>query len=102
MFSETERFWQRLISWNTVEMPSSIASWGEDGLISLPLYTMVPASLWLTPVRHLMRVDFPAPFSPSSAWTSPLASEKSTLLSAFTPGNAISIPFIERIISRTA
>ena len=45
-----------------------MAFWGLVGVISFPSKMMVPASLWLTPVRHLMRVDLPAPFSPSSAW----------------------------------
>ena len=34
----------------------------------------------------LMRVDLPAPFSPSSAWTVPPLSVIDTLSSAFTPG----------------
>src|SRR5258706_3125372 len=39
-----------------------------------------------------MRVLFPAPFSPSSAWISPGISLKSTWSFATTPGNALTIP----------
>jgi hypothetical protein len=35
----------------------------------------------------LISVDFPAPFSPSSAWIEPRASLIDTSESAFTPGN---------------
>src|SRR5512138_3127404 len=41
-------------------------------------------------------VDFPAPFSPSSAWTSPGSSSKSTASFASTPGNCLVIPRISR------
>src|SRR5687767_13172445 len=44
------------------------------------------SALWI-PVMILMRVDFPAPFSPSSAWTEPGFSVIETSSSAFTPGN---------------
>src|SRR5215212_161637 len=39
-----------------------------------------------------MRVDFPAPFSPRSACTSPLRRSKSTPSFATTPGNRFVIP----------
>src|SRR6478672_6919773 len=37
-------------------------------------------------------VLLPAPFSPSSAWISPVRSSKSTWSLARTPGNALTIP----------
>src|SRR6266511_2467833 len=37
-------------------------------------------------------VDLPAPFSPSSAWTSPTAASKSTASFASTPGKRLLIP----------
>src|SRR5690242_12271635 len=43
-------------------------------------------------------VDLPAPFSPSSACTSPLRRSKSTLSLATTPGNAFLIPRISRTV----
>ena len=44
-----------------------------------------------------MSVDLPAPFSPSSACTSPRRTSKSTLSLATTPGNVLVMP---RICSR--
>src|SRR4051812_23184795 len=55
---------------------------------------MVPESIGYTPVRALMSVDLPAPFSPMRVWTSPARSEKSTASSALTPGNEIVMPRI--------
>src|SRR5918912_49962 len=43
-----------------------------------------------------MRVDLPAPFSPRRAWTSPLASSKSTWSFATTPGKRLVMPFNSR------
>src|SRR3712207_6721449 len=43
-----------------------------------------------------MRVDLPAPFSPTSAWISPAWTVRLTLLSAWTPGNVLVIPRISR------
>src|SRR5690606_31837408 len=41
------------------------------------------------PVRHLISVDLPAPFSPRSAWISPARRSKSTPSSARVPGNTL-------------
>src|SRR3990172_12242548 len=49
-----------------------------------------------------MRVDFPAPFSPTSAWISPLLTWKVTFWSALTPGNSLLMPFISRMKSSIA
>src|SRR5215470_2847100 len=43
-----------------------------------------------------MSVVFPAPFSPSSAWISPIASWKSTCSLAVTPGKRLVIPRISK------
>src|SRR4051812_16424810 len=43
-----------------------------------------------------MRVDLPEPFWPTSAWTSPLRTSKSTPSSAFVPGNVLLRPRISR------
>ena len=48
---------------------------------------MVPRSGASAPVMILISVDLPAPFSPTSAWTSPAASSNETPLSARTPAN---------------
>src|SRR5215207_10698317 len=44
------------------------------------------------PERILTRVDFPAPFSPTSTWTSPARRSNATLSRATTPGNCLDIP----------
>ncbi len=46
-----------------------------------------------------MRVDLPAPFSPTRAWISPGLTEKVTSFNALTPGNSFVMP---RISSRTS
>src|SRR5579883_1474516 len=48
------------------------------------------------PDRILIRVDLPAPFSPTSTWTSPARRSKSTSRSATTPGKAFVMPRISR------
>src|SRR5262249_50376747 len=44
------------------------------------------------PPRIFIRVDLPAPFSPTTASTSPRPSRKLTSCSACTPGNALQMP----------
>ena len=56
-----------------------------------PSKTTVPLSRGYTPASMFISVDLPAPFSPSSAWTSPFPTEKSTLSSTVTPKNALEI-----------
>ena len=70
-FSATERLAQRLTSWKTTATPPACACAGPEKLTSLPSTSMRPAVSVLTPVSALMSVDFPAPFSPMRAWTSP-------------------------------
>src|SRR5688572_31856284 len=47
----------------------------------------------------LISVDFPAPFSPTSAWTSPRRREKSTRSSAVAPAKRLTIPSMRRMTS---
>src|SRR5919112_802526 len=51
--------------------------------------TSVPASARSAPVRILMKVDLPAPFSPTSACTSPADRSNETRFKARTPANAL-------------
>src|SRR6476660_9583505 len=86
MFSATVRLGQRFTSWYTVAIPASWAAPGEANTRSSPRTRMVPPSMPYTPVSVLIKVDFPAPFSPMSACTSPGRSRKPTPSSALTPG----------------
>ena len=60
-------------------MPRLRASSGVRGTISLPAISIVPEVSVTTPAMTLVRVDLPAPFSPTSAWISPSRRSKSTL-----------------------
>ena len=46
---------------------------------SFPSITMLPSSNCIAPETDLIRVDFPAPFSPISACISPFSNEQETL-----------------------
>src|SRR4051794_21390422 len=78
-------------------MPASTASLAERGAISRSARRTEPASRANTPVTTLIKVDLPAPFSPSSAWISPSPKVKSTSCSAF---NAPKLLVRPRISSR--
>src|SRR5664279_1455900 len=52
--------------------------------VSLPSKKISPLSYAMIPATHLIRVDLPAPLSPTSAMTSPLFTSKSTSVSAWT------------------
>src|SRR4051794_3430177 len=53
-----------------------------------PISTM-PVSGSIEPAATAMSVDLPAPFSPTSAWTSPSTTSRPTPLRATTPGNVL-------------
>ena len=57
-----------------------------------PSISTVPLSGRTSPPMMLISVDFPAPFSPRSAWISPASSEKSTSFRAWTPPNRLVTP----------
>ena len=90
-FSATVRFGHRLTSWYTVLIPLFWASCGDLLTTALPSILISPLWKSWTPVRTLISVDFPAPFSPIRAWISPFRSVKSTCCKAFTPGNVLEI-----------
>ena len=91
MLSSTEKHSTSLKCWWTMPMPRSFASLGLLILTSLPFFLMTPCSGWYRPNRTLMRVDLPAPFSPSRACTSPLRSWRVMLSFALIPGNSLVI-----------
>src|SRR6185312_13421028 len=73
-------------------MPISRATCGVRWERERPWTLQAPSVHGKVPAMRLMSVDLPAPFSPSSACTSPFSSEKSTLSSATTPRNLFVIP----------
>src|SRR5271166_7197995 len=75
-------------------MPSARASPGESIWTGRPSRRISPPSPRKAPVRILISVDLPAPFSPRRAWISPASTRRSTPSSALTPGNAFEIPSI--------
>src|SRR4030067_735386 len=60
------------------EMPASRLSRGPAGADRRPSSQIVPPSGLTAPLSILIRVLFPAPFSPSRAWASPGRRSKST------------------------
>src|ERR1700722_15863395 len=62
-----------------------------------PSNRVSPASRGKTPVKTLIKVLFPAPFSPISAWISPACTVRSTASSALTPGN----PLLRAVTSKS-
>ncbi len=57
--------------WCTIPMPRLMASLGSLIGVASPLTLTVPVSGLISPKIWFTRVDFPAPFSPSSATISP-------------------------------
>lgn len=77
-FSATVKAGTRRRSWNTIARPAARAALGEGMVASCPSRRIRPASGWCTPYSSLVSVLLPALFSPSSACTSPVMTEKST------------------------
>ena len=69
--------------------PSAWATDGEAVSSGWPPISTVPESGTVEPAATAIRVDFPAPFSPTSACTSPASTSNVTPLSATTPGNVL-------------
>src|SRR3990172_1354678 len=80
-------------------IPSCCATAGEGTATAVPEILIIPVSMATAPPRIFIRVDFPAPFSPTRQCTSPCFSSKLTSSSAVTPGYFLMIPFIERRVS---
>src|SRR5450759_2546418 len=71
-------------SWNTTEMPAARASRGPENRTFLPSIKNSPSSCGWTPDRILIRVDLPAPLSPSTQATSPARTSIEMSLRAMT------------------
>src|SRR6187397_1271005 len=70
-------------------MPTLRASAGEAKRTATPSTRTSPSSGWTAPARIFMSVDFPAPFSPTTAWTMPGAMARSTPVRAWIPPYAL-------------
>src|SRR5438067_9954841 len=75
-------------------MPATCASCGLRRCASRPAIRIDPASRGYTPLRIFISVLLPAPFSPTSACTSPGQAVKSTFWSTGVPPKDFEIPVI--------
>src|SRR5215470_4350242 len=85
MLSATERSGISDSSWKTQAMPAARASDGAAKAIGSPSSSIRPSSGGMTPAMILIRVDLPAPFSPSTAWIRPARTVRSAPAKACTP-----------------
>src|SRR5207248_7405527 len=65
---------------------------GDESRTTSPPIRTSPRSGACTPEMIRMSVDFPAPFSPSRAWTSPARTSKLTPFSAGNPARDLAMP----------
>src|SRR5689334_5556891 len=77
-----------------------MASRGERKMTGLPWTRISPSSGRYSPASTFISVLLPAPFSPSSAWTSPGRRSKLTRSLARTPGNRLTTPRISTALGR--
>lgn len=91
-FSATVRSGSRVSSWWTMPIPACWASRGLRKVCGAPANSTVPSSGWWTPDTTFMSVDLPAPFSPTTACTSPGRTWRSTPSSTRTPRNDLPMP----------
>ena len=68
-----------------VEHAASVAAAGLRNVTGWPSNLKVPESGWTTPAITIISVDFPAPFSPRTAWVSPRTHSNRASSSARTP-----------------
>ena len=98
MFSVTVRLGTSMYCWCTMPMPQANASLGERKTTSLLLMKILPSSGVYRPIRMFIRVVLPAPFSPTSASTSPLPTESEMSLHATTPGKRLVMCSMRRLV----
>ncbi len=70
-FSAMFRLLRTLSSWYMMEMPMRWDARGPEMVMGFPSKKISPSSMVYTPERIFISVDFPAPFSPTRASTSP-------------------------------
>ncbi len=71
MFSATEELGTRLNSWWIMRMPAAWASRGDAEVHRLAVEDDAPRIGTVAPESMRISVDLPAPFSPTTACTSP-------------------------------
>src|SRR5665647_2716932 len=99
MFSATVISGTVASSWWIIEIPSASPPAVSWMLTSRPSKVTVPESLRYIPMRTFMRVDLPAPFSPTRACTVPGRTPRLTLSRATTPGKVLVMFSIRRMYS---
>ena len=85
MFSATDRLGTSMKCWWTMPMPWAMATEGEVSSSFSPFTMISPLVGCSRPKSIFISVLLPAPFSPISAWISPLRRLKSTPWFAATP-----------------
>lgn len=98
MFSYTQRSETRLNSWGIRLIPILFASAGLLIFISLSSNQILPDVGWYSPERTLMKVDFPAPFSPIMPKTSPVQISTEISLRTRTEENSLVMPSVLIIV----
>ena len=98
-FSSTVSWSTTFNSWKRVLIPFCFASRVLCGVYSSPFRRIRPPDRGVAPVRILIRVDFPAPFSPTRQCTVFLLMSKLTLLTALTAGKSFTRSLISRTLS---
>ena len=91
-FSATVSVGTSMKCWCTIPTPAAIACAVLHPVASRPFTSTVPASGAYIPARMRISVDFPAPFSPTSAWISPAPTSSEASRLARTGPNALATP----------
>src|SRR5262245_59902442 len=100
MLSATERSGISESSWKTQAIPAARASDGDAKVIGSPSSSIRPSSGGITPAMILIRVDLPAPFSPSTAWMRPARTVRSAPANACTPPYRFEAPCASNSVPR--
>ena len=85
-FSNTDKVSNKLKCWKTIPILFFLASSGELNFKFFSFKKTSPLSGLITPDKIFTNVDFPAPFSPNSAYIFPLLNWRDTLSLAIHPG----------------
>src|SRR5918994_331904 len=101
-FSATVNTSTSMKCWCTMPIPASIASPGLRLTCGTPSMVIMPSSGCSSPYRTFIRVDLPAPFSPSRQWISPGTMSRSMASLATSDPNRLVIPRRQRPVPASA